>query len=148
MAQHRAPDARLVNNILCVVRHRHFRVAGYRVCVISTRQENKEILLLREQGHPVYLKEWRDHAGLSQEVVAERIGKSREQLSKIENGKHGYKEWWLVKLAAIYGCEPADLISRRPTDPTGLYTIINRLRPTQQERARAYLEGLRDGAVS
>lgn len=57
--------------------------------------------------------------GLSQEQVAERLGIGSEAVSRIERGIVMPNVERLVELAAIFGCETADLLtegSSRPED--------------------------------
>ncbi|WP_049269379.1 helix-turn-helix domain-containing protein [Pseudomonas aeruginosa] len=58
-------------------------------------------------------------SGLSQEQVAERLGIGSEAVSRIERGIVMPNVERLVELAAIFGCETADLLtegSSRPED--------------------------------
>lgn len=63
-----------------------------------------------------FIKEWRLHAKLSQEVAADRMGVERSYVSKVENGKRRYDEIFLEAAAKVYRCTPADLIGRHPQD--------------------------------
>jgi transcriptional regulator with XRE-family HTH domain len=57
------------------------------------------------------VKEIRKLRGLTQEKVAEAIGKTKGQISKIENGGLELTAWWIEHLAKVLGCMPADIIS-------------------------------------
>lgn len=81
-----------------------------------------------------YIREWRDHRGLTQEQMAERIGMSRAYLSMIESGKRRYDQPFLEAAAEVLRCQPADLIMRNPTDPDGLWSIWDQL--TQPQRVQ------------
>jgi hypothetical protein len=54
------------------------------------------------------LDEWRDHAGLTGDVVAERLNWARSKLSKLENACQTITPADIVSLAAIYGVSAAD----------------------------------------
>lgn len=61
----------------------------------------------------------RARCGLSQEQVAERLGIGSEAVSRIERGIVMPNVERLVELAAVFGCETADLLtesSSRPED--------------------------------
>lgn len=69
-----------------------------------------------------FLWEWRKHSGLSQEDAADRLEIDRSSISKYENGEVPYNQDLLERMAVIYGCEPADLLSVEPPghEMTGL----------------------------
>jgi len=56
------------------------------------------------------LKELRAHAGLTQEDLAERLGKSRETVQKMETGRHAAPLPDLFHLAAVFQITIADLL--------------------------------------
>jgi len=99
----------------------------------------------------IYLKEWRKMAGLTQaEVVArleihddDRLPKTGASLSRLENGSQPYSERVLHALADIYGCEPWELIGRNPKKEGHVIDLVRKLDEREQERVRAYIEGMR-----
>ena len=56
------------------------------------------------------LKEVREEKGLSQKVVAEKIGINRVTLSNIENGKRKLDAVTLYKLSKLYNVDPYKLM--------------------------------------
>lgn len=64
-----------------------------------------------------HLKEWREHAGLTMEGLAERVGTSPGQLSDLEKGKRRYNRDWLEKFATALDIGVKDLFS--PPAPAG-----------------------------
>lgn len=83
-----------------------------------------------------FLKEWREHRGLTQEQAAERLAISRTLLSKIENAKSPYSQGFLEAAAMAYRCEPADLIMRNPLNPDAVWSITDNLRKASPEKVR------------
>lgn len=61
-----------------------------------------------------FFKEWREHRGLTQEQLAERLGTNKSGVSKIERGENRYNQSNLEAWADALQCEPSDLISRLP----------------------------------
>lgn len=61
-----------------------------------------------------FIREWRDHRGLTLEQLAERIDRSVGQVHKIETGKNAYTADTLAAIAGALGCTQADLLSRPP----------------------------------
>jgi transcriptional regulator with XRE-family HTH domain len=83
-------------------------------------------------GH--FIKQWRKHRGLTQDQLAERIGIDRAYLSKIESGKRRYDQPFLEAAAVVLQCEPADLLMRDPSDPDGIWSIWDQLRPVERSQ--------------
>ena len=61
-----------------------------------------------------YFREWRDHRGLTQAQLAERMGTTKAAVSKMELGQNVYNQSSLEAWAEALQCEPSDLISRGP----------------------------------
>lgn len=80
-----------------------------------------------------FLKEWRKHRGYTQDRLAELTGLSKPYISQLEGGKRQYTQELLEVFSAALGCDhPADLITRDPTDPDGIWTVWGQLRPAQR----------------
>lgn len=79
-----------------------------------------------------FIKQWRKHRGLTQEQLAERIGITKSYVSKIEAGKKRYDQPFIEAAAVVLSCEPVDLIVRDPSDPDGIWSIWDTLKPTQR----------------
>ena len=58
-----------------------------------------------------YIREWRKHQNLSQEQVANAIGMSTPNLSRLERGLIPYSQTTLEALANLFEVQPADLLS-------------------------------------
>lgn len=91
---------------------------------------------------PLLLRQWRKHRGLTQEKLAERLGTSKGYISQLESGKQRYNQQHLEALAEALDCDPVDLLIRDPTDPDGIWSIWDRVRPVDQDTARRILEQL------
>ena len=92
---------------------------------------------------PHYIREWRKHRGLTQEQLAKRIGIGRSYLTKIERGVRRYDQPFLEAAAEALCCEPGDIITRAPTDPEGIWSIWDQLKPLERVRAVAVLKAMR-----
>lgn len=94
-----------------------------------------------------FLRAWRKHKDITQEVAASRIGIDRTTLGRIENGKVPYNQQFLEAAAAAYGCEPADLIMRDPNSP--IWTLLDSVRKmssAQQRQVAHIIKGFIDGS--
>lgn len=98
---------------------------------------------MRKPRH--FIKEWRKHRGLTQEQFAERLEITQGQLSKIENGKREYDQSFLELAADVLNCAPADLLVRDPSDPAGLWTLWDQLKPVERSQAVAVLQAIKTG---
>ncbi len=73
---------------------------------------------------PTFIRQWREHRGLSQDLLVERVREhldtfSKSTLSRLENTRQAYTQPMLEAIASALGCEPEDLIMRLPESPIG-----------------------------
>lgn len=94
---------------------------------------------LRRQAK-VYLQEWRDKKGLTQEQLAERIETSKSVISKLENGRQRYNQEWLEAYAFALDVDVPTLF-RHPDAPTPSELLAG-MTPDQRVIAMALLETL------
>lgn len=111
------------------------------VDVLQRRSRFCDTAPMGAQRH--FIREWRKHRSLTQEQLAERIGISRPQLSKIEKGARKYDQAFLEAAAAELRIEPADLLVRDPSDPDGLWSIYDKLTPVERHQAVEIIKTLR-----
>lgn len=92
-----------------------------------------------------FLRQWREHAGLTQEQASDRIGITQGQLSRIERGDTPYNQDFLERAADAYRCDPADLLMRDPTQKDAMWSIVDQLKvatPEQREDVRRVADAL------
>lgn len=92
-----------------------------------------------------FIKEWRDHRGLTQEQMASRVQISRENYGRIEAGKVPYNQDFLELAAYALGVDPADLLIRNPLDksaPWSIYDTLKKADPDTRTRIIAVMEAL------
>lgn len=114
-------------------------------------------------GH--FIREWRQHAGLSLEAACEaiealaqdriiaegeeaslrKIGASYSNLSRVERGLVPYNQVLLELLAEVYRTDPASLLMRNPADPEGLWSIYDQIPVAQRPIALKVLTGFKTG---
>src|SRR2546430_17472676 len=70
-----------------------------------------------------FIREWRQHRGLTQELLAERLETTKANISRVENLKQGYTQDFLEACAAALSTDVASLLIRDPTDPEGLWSV-------------------------
>lgn len=96
---------------------------------------------MAKQRH--FIREWRLHRGLNQDQLAERIGISRPQLSKIEGNKREADLSLLEIIADALRCDVPDLIVRDPSKPESIWSIWDQIPATERERAVAVLQAFK-----
>lgn len=70
---------------------------------------------------------WRDLAGMTQQELADRVGKTREYISLIENGRRAVtKRSLLIDLAGALGVPVTDLLAEPDLPQTGDDLVIHR----------------------
>ena len=78
---------------------------------------------------PLY--DLRQKKGLTQKDVADAIGTTANQISRLENGERKLAPEWLERLSKVLNCTKAELLGEEPTE-------------TISERERAFLEMFRN----
>lgn len=95
----------------------------------------------------VFFREWREHRGLTQEQLADRLETTKATVSRMENSKSNYNRGYLEALADALDCEPFELL-RSPHRPS-IDDLL--LKAPETDRARvismieAYLKTGTDG---
>ncbi len=93
-------------------------------------------------SRPFYLKQWREHRGLSQQRLADRLNSSKGYISDLERGIRRYNQDMLEALADALNCDPADLLIRDPTDPTGIWSIWDQVPDAERPRIVAVIRAM------
>lgn len=92
-----------------------------------------------------FLRHWRKYRILTQEAAADRIGMDRTVLSKIECGIVPYDQALLERAAVVYGCKPADLLTRDPNNPIwALLDMVRKLPEPEQKKIAGMIKGYID----
>ena len=99
-----------------------------------------------------FIKNWREHRGLSQDRLVDRVRErvetfSKSSLSRIENGKQPYTQETLEVIAWALDCEPADLIMRDPEND--IWTIMDTLKqlpPDERKQVARIVETFKKSA--
>ena len=112
----------------------------------------RRIMLPMAKRH--YLKQWRNHLGLSQEQVVgrlldledDKLPATAASLSRLENGHQPYSERVIEALAFIYGREPWELIGNDPTKEGMVVDLTHKLNDAQQRQVLALIEAMQKEA--
>jgi len=81
-----------------------------------------------------FIREWRLHRGLTQEMLADRLETTKANISRIESLKQGYTQDFLEACADALLTDTASLIMRDPTDPEGMWSIWDQAKPAERRQ--------------
>jgi transcriptional regulator with XRE-family HTH domain len=112
--------------------------------VSMAKQVRKQAQQRRAPRH--YVKEWRVYrAPMTQEQLAERVGKSRGLISQIESGTTELTEEMIYLLADAFHCAPWDILRVNPLKEGVVVDITDALKgkPADiQAEALGFVRGL------
>lgn len=91
----------------------------------------------------LYIAEWREYRGLTQEQLAGRIGSTKSSISRWETGERDLTLGALGAIAEALQCEVADLY-RDPNRPSADALLRDADEPTRRQAFRL-IEALRTG---
>jgi transcriptional regulator with XRE-family HTH domain len=110
--------------------------------VKSPRRGPRKPTFVKPRYKPTFIRQWREFRGLTQDQLAERVGKSKAQLSRIENGLQPYSQDFLEACADALRTDPASLITRDPTDLNAIWVVWEKAAPADRERIEAVVNAL------
>jgi transcriptional regulator with XRE-family HTH domain len=82
-----------------------------------------------------FVRQWREHRGLSQDQLAARLEMSKASLSRIETLKQPYTQDFLEAwAAAALNTDPASLLMRDPTAQEAIWSIWEKAAPGERKQ--------------
>ena len=91
-----------------------------------------------------FIKQWRKHRGYTQGQLAEMVGTSTGNVSRIETFQQPYTQDILEAFAEALMTDAASLIMRDPTQPDAIWSVWEQATPGQRaqivEVAKALLK--------
>lgn len=87
-----------------------------------------------------FFKQWRKYRGLTQEVLADRIGLTASSISQLESGKQGFTDSTLEALADALNCTPGDLLIRDPLNEDAVWSIHEQLQKASPEKRQQVID--------
>jgi transcriptional regulator with XRE-family HTH domain len=95
-----------------------------------------------KQRRRIFLKQWREYRGLTQEQLADRMGWSVGNVSQLERGLQGYSDDGLAALADILQCTPGQILDVDPTDDNAIWSLWERAKPAQRDAMLEIAKGM------
>lgn len=99
---------------------------------------------LKRPRRAYFFRAWREHKGLTQEQLAERIDMSVSSISQIETGAQGFTDSTLMAIAEALDCEPGDLLSKDPRAEGMVVDMMRLIQRKDEATVLAILSGLPD----
>lgn len=88
----------------------------------------------RPRFRRTFIKQWREHRGLNQEQLAERLEMTQSHLSMLENGRRGYTQETLEAVAEALQTDVASLLMRNPADDEAIWSIWDQAKTGDQRK--------------
>lgn len=92
-----------------------------------------------------YIREWRRFRGLTQAQLGEEVGVSSLTIAKLESGVQPYTERYLLKMAYVFKCSPADLITRDPSQGESIWSLYEKMDEAQRKTAFDVIKAIHGG---
>lgn len=87
----------------------------------------------RAKFRATFIRQWREHRGLNQEQLADRLEMTQSHLSMLENGKRGYTQETLEAVAHALQTDVASLLMRNPADGDAIWSIWDNAKPGERK---------------
>jgi transcriptional regulator with XRE-family HTH domain len=87
----------------------------------------------RTRFRPTFIAQWREHRHLTQEQLADRLEMTQSHLSMLENGKRGYTQETLERIADALQTDAASLIMRNPAESDAIWSIWEHAKPGERQ---------------
>lgn len=86
----------------------------------------------KRQFRKTYIRQWREHRGLTLEQLADRVEMTPSYLSMFERGQRGYTQNTLEALAEALQTDAASLLMRDPGDEEAVWSIWDKAKPGER----------------
>jgi len=80
-----------------------------------------------------FFRQWREHRGLTQEQLADRLETSVASVSRLESGTQPYTQDTLEALADALNTDPASLIMRDPSNPEAIWSLWDQAKQGERQ---------------
>jgi transcriptional regulator with XRE-family HTH domain len=88
------------------------------------------------------IKQWREKAGMSQQVLADRAGMAQTTVSAFETCRDGVSLEKLAALAEVFGCSLSDVFAEAAPKPTKYASLITAWNALPSDKHRETLLAL------
>lgn len=109
--------------------------------------------LKRPQLRRTFIRQWREHRGLTLETLAERVGEhlpagfTHASLSRIERGLQPYSQAVLEAIAEELQTDAASLLMRDPSNDQAMWSLWDQAKPGERQMIESIVQSvLKTGA--
>lgn len=81
-----------------------------------------------------FIRQWRQHRGLTLEQLAERLEMTASHLSMLERAQRGYTQETLESLAEALQTDTASLLMRDPSNEEAMWSIWDQAKPGERRQ--------------
>lgn len=81
-----------------------------------------------------FLRQWRQHRGLTLEQLADRLNMTASHLSMLERGHRAYTQDTMEAIADALQTDVASILMRDPSDPEQIWSIWEQAKPGQRKQ--------------
>lgn len=107
---------------------------GFIALGFNGRMAAKRAIPQKRQFRRTFIRQWREHRGLTLEQLADRVDMTPSHLSMLERGGRGYTQNTLEALAEALQTDAASLLMRDPTKDTAIWSVWEHARPGDRQK--------------
>jgi ribosome-binding protein aMBF1 (putative translation factor) len=96
----------------------------------------------KSKYQPTYIRQWRNHRGMSLDQLAERVPMDKSNLSKVERGLLPYNQEMLERLADALRTDVASLLMRNPADGASIWSLWDHASPGERRQIESVVSAL------
>lgn len=100
--------------------------------VLPVREFSNAAMPRPNRFRKTYIRQWRQHRGLTLEQLAERLGMTPSHLSMLERGQRGYTQETLEAVAEALQTDVASILMRDPSDPDAIWSVWDQAKPGER----------------
>lgn len=89
-----------------------------------------------------FIRQHRQHKGMSLEKLAARVPMDKGNLSKVERGYLPYNQEMLERIADALQTDVASLLIRDPTEPEAIWSLWDRAKPGTRRQIASVAEAI------
>lgn len=87
----------------------------------------------RPRFRPTYIAQWREYRRLTQEQLSSKLDMTQGNLSMLENGRRGYSQETLERIAEALQTDVASLLTRNPSSGDAIWSIWEHAKPNERQ---------------
>lgn len=107
---------------------------GFRALGFNSRMVTKRTIPQKRQFRRTFIRQWREHRGLTLEQLADRLDTTPSHLSMLERGIRGYTQNTLEAIAEALQTDTASLLMRDPSKDDAIWSVWEHAKPGDRHK--------------